>query len=56
MRSVYESFASASRICADFDFLPHFDLRPKAVKLESALSAMVIVAEGVERERMGKVK
>lgn len=56
MRSMYEGFACARGICADFDLLPHFDLWPKYVKLESAKSAMVIVAEGVERELMGKIE
>ena len=56
MRSMYKSFSCARGICADFDLLPHFDLRPKDVKLEPAKSAMVVVAEGVERELMGKIE
>ena len=53
---MYESFACASCIRADLNLLPHLDLRPKHVKLELAKPAMVIIAEGVERELMGKIK
>ena len=56
MRPMYECFACARGIRADFNLLPHFDLRSKDIKLEPAKSAMVIVAEGVERELMGKIK
>jgi hypothetical protein len=45
---MYKGFASARGIRADFDLLPYFDLWPKDVKLKSAKSAVVIVAEGVE--------
>ena len=50
------NFACACGICADFDLLPHFDLWPEDVKLEPVKLAMAIVAKGVERELMGKIK
>jgi len=53
---MYESFTCAGCICTDFNLLPHLDLCPKRVELESAKSAMVIITEGVKRELMGKIE
>jgi hypothetical protein len=53
---MYESLTRASCICANFNLLPHLNLWPERVELESAKPAMIIVAQGVERELMGKIK
>ena len=52
VRSVLESFTRA----ADLNLLPHLDLRPERIELESARPAMVVIAQGVERELMRKIK
>jgi hypothetical protein len=53
---MYERLARSSCIRTDLNLLPHVDLWPKCVELESAESAMVIIAESVESELMGKIE
>ncbi len=56
VRPLYERLACSGYIRTDFNLLPHLDLWPECIELESAKSAMIIITEGVERELMGEIE